>query len=199
MKLFRWNLWKWLGIGVFTIGGLPSRGEGEVFRIHSPPRVITGTTYLKGTLSLAQVIQWSVVRHDTVVASGRFPEVYVSFSPPLKAGERITVIVLYRDTSGKERTEMVAVDVLNAPPEFKGADVEASPQEVRIHPHFDDPEGDSLTVEVLEPEGFVYDAQEGVVRGPLPEAFPLIVKLRVSDGENTLEVTIPVEERSASP
>jgi len=155
----------------------------------------TGVREIRATLRLREEgqIYWALFRGGKLVASSTSSGIQARFDPPLRAGEHLTFTVRVTFPDGRSLDDVVAVDVLNAPPEFRGAEVEAVGEEVRIRPRLEDPEGDSLTVKVLKPEGFRVEG--GVVRGPLPKDFPFSVELEVSDGANTLRVTIPVEKR----
>ena len=154
----------------------------------------TGVTEIRATLRLREEgrLYWALFREGKPVVSSTVPEIQARFDPPLRAGERLTFTVQVSLPDGRSVNDVVAVDVLNAPPEFRGAEVQASGQEVVIRPRFEDPEGDSLTFKVLKPGRFRVEG--GVVRGPLPEEFPLTVELEVSDGTNIIRVTIPVEK-----
>ncbi len=162
----------------------------EPFPLH------TGVDRIRATLRLRAEgrVYWALFREGKPITSSTTREIQARFDPPLHAGERLTFTVHVTYPDGRSVDDVVAIDVLNAPPAFRGADVQASGQEILIRPRFDDPEGDSLTLRVLKPGGFRVEG--GVVRGPLPETFPITVELEVSDGTNTIRVTIPVEAQS---
>lgn len=159
-----------------------------------PFPVRTGTKELRATLRLRQEgrLYWALFRGSQLVASSTTPNITARFDPPLKAGESVYFTVRVDLPDGKSMEDVVRVDVLNAPPEFRGADVKATATDVEIRPRFEDPEGDSLTFKVLKPEGFRMEG--GVIRGKLPETIPFTVELEVSDGSNTVRVSIPVEK-----
>lgn len=157
----------------------------------------TGVREVRVTLQLREgkEFYWAAFREGQPLASSTAPDMTLRFDPPLQAGERISFTVHVKLPNGRSVDDVVAVDVLNAPPEFKGADVEATSREIRVRPHFEDPEGDSLSITVLEPEGFVWNANDRTLTGPLPEHYPFTIKLQVSDGTNTVEVSIPIEKQ----
>lgn len=182
---------------MMTVLALLLLGQSPVAGVDLEPFPLrTGVKELRATLRLKQEgrLYWALFRENQPVASSTTPEIVARFDPPLKAGEGVFFTVRVDLPDGRSLHDVVRVDVLNAPPEFKGADVKATASEVEIRPRFEDPEGDSLRINVLKPTGFRVEG--GVIRGKLPEKFPITVELEVSDGTNTIRVSIPVERAS---